>query len=257
VPFKQVPLRHGHVFGVLGRLKQGESLETARAELDVVGKRMQQSFPHTHTGHQPRAEALKDELLGPARQALGALLLSALLLLVIACTNVAHFQLARVIERESGSAVRAALGASRWQVARPFVAEGLLLAMTGGLLGTALAPGYFKAAGVRIYEGRAFTDADDATHPGAAIVNRSLARLHFGEDFPTRPPTLPGHHPPRPGRHPRARFPGGSGHYWRTQSAPEMTLKSKDGRFLGRATGARALPPGGRGPGVEPGRAGG
>jgi predicted permease len=374
VCFKEVPPRHGHVFGVLGRLKQGASLEAARAELDVVGKRMQQSFPDTHTGHKPRAEALKDELLGSARQALGALPLNALLLLVVACTNVAHFQLARVIERESGSAVRAALGASRFQVARPFVAEGLLLATTGGLLGTAVAyaalrsaaallpaelvrvasaqvdlrslaialglslasgsaigllagsrasrpdisaqlrngprlkggtsprlrqlllagqaalavvlvavagllaeslkrlstvetgfqkgellivelrhsldryreqaqlvsfydeverrasalpgvdavgaaydpplrsnwfqsfevigappappgkgpsglfrtvtPGYFTAAGVRISEGRAFTDADDATHPGAAIVNRTLARLHFGETSP-------------------------------------------------------------------------
>jgi len=146
VPIKDVPTHHGHVFGGLGRVKQGVTQEEARAELDVIGTRMQQSFPDTHAGYKARAEALTDELLGSARQALGALLLSALLLLVVACTNVAHFQLARVLERESGSAVRAALGASRWQVARPFVTEGLLLAVGGGLLGTALAYGALRSA---------------------------------------------------------------------------------------------------------------
>jgi len=146
VPIKEVPTHHGHVFGVLGRLKPGTSLDEARADLDVIGKRLQQSFPATHAGHKARAEALTDELLGSARQALSALLLSALLLLVVACTNVAHFQLARVLERESGSAVRAALGASRWQVARPFVTKGLLLAIAGGLLGTALAYAALKTA---------------------------------------------------------------------------------------------------------------
>ena len=146
VPFADVPAKHGHVFGVLGRLKRGVSLDEARAELQVVGTRLQQSFPDTHAGYQARALALTDELLGSARQALGALLLSALLLLVVACTNVAHFQLARVLERESGSAVRAALGASRWQVARPFVLEGLLLAVAGGILGAALAYGALRSA---------------------------------------------------------------------------------------------------------------
>jgi len=146
VPIPDVPTHHGRVFGVLGRLKRGASLDEARAELDVISKRLQQGFPDTHTGYKARAEALTDELLGSARQALGALLLSALLLLVVACTNVAHFQLARVLEREGGSAVRAALGASRWQVARPFVVEGLLLATFGGVLGTALAYGALRSA---------------------------------------------------------------------------------------------------------------
>jgi putative ABC transport system permease protein len=146
VPIPDVPTHHGHVFGVLGRLKRGASLDEARAELDVIGRRMQQSFPDSHAGYQVRAEALTDELLGSARQSLGALLLSAVLLLVVACTNVAHFQLARVLERESGSAVRAALGASRWQVARPFVLEGLLLAIVGGLAGAALAQGALRSA---------------------------------------------------------------------------------------------------------------
>jgi putative ABC transport system permease protein len=146
VPITDVPSHHGHVFGVLGRLKRGASLDEARSELDVIAKRMRQSFPDSHTGYRVRAEALTDELLGSAGQALGTLLLSTLLLLVVACTNVAHFQLARVLERESGSAVRAALGASRWQVARPFVLEGLLLAIVGGLVGAALAYSALRSA---------------------------------------------------------------------------------------------------------------
>jgi len=139
VPVGEVPSRHGHVFGVLGRLKDGVGLEGARAELGLLSARWRRSFPDTHAGYAARVESLSDELLGSARQALGALLLGALMLLVAACTNVAHFQLEGVLQREKQSALRAALGASRTQVARPFVVEGLLLAAGGGLLGTALA----------------------------------------------------------------------------------------------------------------------
>jgi putative ABC transport system permease protein len=53
----------------------------------------------------------------------------------------------------------------------------------GGLFRT-VTPGYFTAAGVRIAEGRTFTDADDVGRPGAAIVNRALARACFGEASP-------------------------------------------------------------------------
>ena len=146
VPVGEVPSRHGHVYGVLGRLADGVGLPAARAELKLLSENWRRAFPDTHAGYEARVDGLADELLGSARQALGALLLSALLLLAVACTNVAHFQLEGVLQRDRQSALRAALGASRAQVARPFVIEGLLLAAGGGLLGTALACAALRSA---------------------------------------------------------------------------------------------------------------
>ncbi len=146
VPVGEVQSRHGHVFGVLGRLEDGVDLKAARAELGLLSERWRRSFPDSHAGYAARVEGLSDELLGSARQALGALLLSALMLLAAACTNVAHFQLEGVLQREKQSALRAAIGASGAQVARPFVVEGLLLAAGGGLLGTALAYAALRSA---------------------------------------------------------------------------------------------------------------
>jgi putative ABC transport system permease protein len=139
VPVGEVPSRQGHVFGVLGRLRDGIDLMAGRAELNLLSERWRRTFPDTHAGYAARVESLSDELLGSAREALGALLLGALMLLAAACTNVAHFQLEGVLRRQKQSALRAAVGASRAQVARPFVVEGLLLAAGGGLLGTVLA----------------------------------------------------------------------------------------------------------------------
>ena len=68
VPFREVPPKHGHVFGVLGRMGAGVEVEAARGELQVISQRLQQGFPDTHSGYVARAEALSDELLGTARR---------------------------------------------------------------------------------------------------------------------------------------------------------------------------------------------
>jgi putative ABC transport system permease protein len=150
VPVREVLSHHGHVYGVLGRLADGVGLPAARAELKLLSEGWRRAFPDTHAGYAARVEGLTEELLGSARQALGALLLSALMLLAAACTNVAHFQLEGVLQRDRQSALRAALGASRAQVARPFLLEGLLLAAGGGLLGTGLAHVALRSAVLRL-----------------------------------------------------------------------------------------------------------
>jgi predicted permease len=146
IPIREVRAAHGHVFGVLGRLRAGASLADARAELAWIARRLEQGFPESNTGFTVSQRPLADEVAGSARASLGALLTGALLLLLIACANVAQFQLTHVIERERASAVRAALGASRAQVVRPFLVEGLLLALAGGLLGSAFAQVAVRAA---------------------------------------------------------------------------------------------------------------
>jgi len=133
--------RQFHSIRVVGRLKAGVSLEQARQDLQTIAADLTRQYPVTNTGYETELLSLHDQLTGQAAPAIWALTAAAAFLLTLACLNVASVLLASSSGRVGEFAVRAALGGTRWDVARQLVTEGLLLSFAGGLLGLLLAYG--------------------------------------------------------------------------------------------------------------------
>lgn len=136
--------RTAHNWHALGRLRDGVSLEQARAEASAVARRLKQTYGDDTWMADAAVVPLHEDLVGHVRPALVVLMGAVGFLLLVACANVANLLLARAAARGRELAVRAALGASRWQLGRPFLEETLILAIAGGALGLLLA-----LAGVR------------------------------------------------------------------------------------------------------------
>ena len=131
--------RNFHWFGSFARLKQGVTLEQARAQMDAIGARIAQSYPDSNKGWGVAVTHFADVLVGPEmRTALLTLLAASAMVLLIGCANLANLALARSAAREREVAVRASLGAGRWRLVRQFLTENVLLALAGGVLGIGL-----------------------------------------------------------------------------------------------------------------------
>lgn len=127
-----------HSLHVIGRLAPGAALQQAAAELEVLGPRIAARLADHH-GMTMRASPLLDDLVGPVKPLLAALLGAVLCVLLIACANVAGMLLARGAARQREIAIRAALGGGRARLVRQLLTETLLLSFAGGALGVLLA----------------------------------------------------------------------------------------------------------------------
>ena len=123
------------MFYVIGRMKPGVTLAQVRSELDNLRAGVRELYPKLGSAPRLRVTPFADVLVGSARQALLILFGCVLLVLTIACVNIASLQLARASARRKEVAVRAAIGAGRGRVLRQFIVENLVLAAGGGLVG--------------------------------------------------------------------------------------------------------------------------
>ena len=124
---------------VVARLKPNVSQQQAQAETDMIYARMEQQYPDTNTGRRGVLLSLHETFVGDVRLPLLILLGAVALVLLIACANVANLLLVRASTRTREISVRVALGASRLRIIRQLLAESLLLALIGAVLGTLIA----------------------------------------------------------------------------------------------------------------------
>ncbi|HVS65558.1 MAG TPA: ADOP family duplicated permease [Thermoanaerobaculia bacterium] len=129
---------------MIARLAPGATLEGARAEVESIAAGVLERVPERadflrRAGWGSDVEPLRSELLGGSRPLLGRLALAALLVLLVACVNVAHLQLNLASARAQEMELRTCLGAGRRRLLGQLFAESLVLGAAGGLAGIALA----------------------------------------------------------------------------------------------------------------------
>ncbi len=129
--------RRARSLTVIGRMTEAVTPPQAQQEISLIAGRIATEFKDSNAGWNARVVAAHDQLVSASRPALMVLMGAVGFLLLIVCANMANLLLARLSSRRREMAVRAALGATRWEVARPIVAESLILSFAGGALGIA------------------------------------------------------------------------------------------------------------------------
>jgi putative ABC transport system permease protein len=161
--------RGAQVLRAMGRLKHGVSFEQAQADLTNVTSGLEQQYPRydrNATAYLVRAD---EQIVGrDVRRALWVLLGAVGFILLIACTNVTNLLLVRASGREKELALRAALGAGTWRIARHLLTESIVLALLSGGMGLLIAAWGLSA--IRYYGADQLPRLDEVQINGRVLV---------------------------------------------------------------------------------------
>ncbi len=133
------PNRGAHFIRAVGRLKDGVTVDEARAEIETIAARLEQQYPNENTDQGVRLNPLLDSMVSESRPVLLLLSAAVIVVLLVACANVANLLLARGTGRLREFALRAAIGADRGRLVRQMLTESVALSILGAAGGLLLA----------------------------------------------------------------------------------------------------------------------
>jgi putative ABC transport system permease protein len=125
---------HPGIFPI-ARLKEGVTLEQARLEMDGIAAQLEAEHPESNRNVRVLITPVQDQLVADIRPAIFLLTGAVVVVLLIACANVANLLLARAVDRQKEIAVRIALGAGRLRILRQLIVESVVLSCIGGIAG--------------------------------------------------------------------------------------------------------------------------
>jgi predicted permease len=215
-------VRNGEDYNILGKLKPGVPIPGAQAEMDAITARLRREHPQIYPengGLTFDIVPLQEQVVGDVRRSILVLVVAVMLVLAIACANVASLLWTRALDRQAETAVRAAMGASRGRLAAQLLTESVVLAGLGGIAGLALTG--WMLQGIKAFGSRSVPRLSEIGVDGQVLLFTLVLSLVSGVLFGAVPALASGR---------------GDLHHALTRSGPRMAGAAA---LWGRRSGAR------------------